>query len=243
MSNEELTKAIQAGEYALMEQLWQQCRKFVHQQANRWARAWLNRADFDIDDLMQAGYIALYEAVRGFTEEKGHSFISYLAFHLKTEFARCAGYRTPAQAREPLNHGTSLDMPAYSGDMENDTTIGDTIPSVEQGFEEVEEAIFNQQLAETLNKALQTIPDRLRSVVELYYLHGLTYYEIADMMRVSHSRIGQLNKDGLRRLRKCAYTSTLYEMYGGNYYRHTSYSSWKYSGTSSPEWELLKKEL
>lgn len=244
MSNEELTEAIQAGEYALMEQLWQQCRGFVYQQASRWAKAWANRADFDIDDLMQSGYIALCEAVRGYTAGNGYSFITHLAFRLKTEFSRCTGCRTPAQAREPLNHATSLDMPAYSGDMESDITVGDTIPDNEQGYEDVEEAIFNQQLAETLDKALQTLPDKVRRVVELYYLHRMTYIEIAEILRVSHSRIGQLNKEGLRRLRKCAYTSTLYEMYGGsrNYYKHTSYSSWKYSGASSPEWELLKKE-
>lgn len=244
MTNEELVTEIQAGNSELITQLWDQCYGFVRQQALRWAKAWVNRADFDLDDLIQSGYIALSEAVRGFTEEKGHSFISYLAFHLKTEFARCAGCRTPAQAREPLNHAISIDMPAYSGDLENDITVGDTIPSTEQGFEDVEEAVFNQQLAGTLNKALHTLPDRLRKVMELYYLHRCTYIEIADLLSISHSRAGQLTKEGLRRLRRCPYTSTLFEMYGSsrNYFKHTSYCSWKHSGTSSPEWELLKKE-
>lgn len=243
MSNEELTKAIQSGEYERMEQLWTQCRGFVYQQANRWARAWANRPDFDIDDLMQAGYIALCEAVRGFQEEKGHSFISYLAFHLKTEFARCAGCRTPAQAKEPLNHATSLDAPAYN-DPENDTTIGENIPVVEPGFEIIEEDIFNQQIASLLDQALDTLPEKQREVIEMYYLRRFTYLKIAELLECSHSRAGQLVKDGLKRLRNGKYAPLLSEIYYGdrNYYKHTSYSAWKYSGTSSPERELLWKE-
>ena len=243
MNNEELAKKVQSGEWSLMDQLWNQCYGFIRRQAGKWARAWEGRSDFDIDDLMQSGYIALCEAVKGFSEEKGYSFISYLAFHLKTEFARCAGCRTPAQAKEPLNHSVSLDSPAY-GSEDSSTTVGETIPVSDQGMEEVEEKLFNQQLAEVLHQALGDLPDKQRRVIEMHYLHRLTYIQIADILHCANSYPGQLEKDGLKRLRSGKYAPSLSEMYCGdrNYYKHTGYCAWKYSGISSPERELLRKE-
>ena len=240
MSNEEIAMKIQGGEWGLMDQLWNQCYGFVRRQANKWARAWENRSDFDIDDLTQAGYIALCEAVGGFEEGKG-TFISYLAFHLKTEFSKVAGCRTESQIREPLNSAFSLDSPAY-GNEDSSTTVGETIPVDDQGIEAVEENLFNQQLAEVLHQALGDLPENQRRVIEMHYLQRLTYIQIADILHCAKSYPGQLEKDGLKRLRSGRYAPSLSEMYCGdrNYYKHTGYCAWKYSGTSSPEREPIR---
>ena len=77
MTNEDLATRIQAGEDALTFQLWEQCKGFICKQAYRWAKAWKDRADFDVDDLIQAGYFALCDAVSSFQAERG-SFITLL---------------------------------------------------------------------------------------------------------------------------------------------------------------------
>ena len=138
MTNEELVAKIQDGESCLIEQLWRQCYGFIRQQAIRWGRAWESRPDFDVDDLTQAGYIALCEAVKGYEKERG-GFLGFLLFYLKTEFAKVAGCRTEAQMKEPLNCAVSLDAPAYN-DSDGDLTFGESIPVDDQGFEEVEAA-------------------------------------------------------------------------------------------------------
>lgn len=239
MTNEELAVEIQAGKGDLMGQLWEQCVGFIRQQAIRWARAWESRPDFDADDLTQAGYIALCGAVRGFQEGRG-SFINFLSFHLKTEFTKVAG---SSQIKEPLNGALSLDAPAYS-DPDNDMTFGESIPVNEVGFEDVEETLFNQQLASILGQAMNELPEKQRRVIELYYLHRLTYIQIAEKLHCSTSYPGQLVKDGLKGLKSGSYAPVLYEvLYGDrNYYKGTGYNSWKYSGCSSPERELLRKE-
>lgn len=242
MTNEELATEIQAGRNDLMCRLWRQCYGFIRQQAIKWATAWESRSDFDVDDLTQAGYIALCEAVRGFQRDRG-AFIGFLSFYLKTEFSKVVGCRTEAQLKEPLNGAISLDAPAYN-DPDNDVTIGESIPVNDPAFEAVEEDLFNQQLAAILNQAMETLPENQRRVIELYYLHRLTYIEIAEILHCSHSYPSQLVRDGLNGLKRGRFSTTLSELLYGeqNYYKHTGFASWKYSGSSSPERELLQKE-
>lgn len=108
LTNEELVIAIQAGDQEKMEQLWQQCYGFIRQQAIRWARAWENRADFELDDLINSGYFALCGACSAFQPGRG-SFINLLGMCIKTAFSEVAGCRTMAQKMEPLNNAISLD--------------------------------------------------------------------------------------------------------------------------------------
>ena len=104
--------------------------------------------------------------------------------------------------------------------------------------------IFNRQLAAVLDKAMSQLPEKQRNAIKLYYLNGLQYAQIADILRCSASRVGQLTDEGRQRLRSGSYAPTLSEMLYGerNYYRGTSYGAWKNSGCSSPEFELLQKE-
>ena len=241
-TNEELATAIQNGKQELLDQLWRQCYGFIRQQAIRWAKAWESRTDFDVDDLTQAGYIALCEAVKGFQADRG-GFIGFLSFYLKTEFAKVAGCRTEAQMQAPSHNAISLDAPAYN-DTDNDTTIGDTIPADDPGFDAVEESVYIQQLAALLDQAMNELPEKQRQVIELYYLRRLTYIRIAEILNCSVTYTGQLAKGGLKGLKKGSYADDLATILYGerDYYSHTSFGSWKNSGCSSPEWELLWKE-
>lgn len=242
MTNEELATAIKDGKHELTEQLWRQCYGFIRQQAIKWARARENRPDFDADDLTQAGYSALCEAVRGFQEDRG-SFIGFLSFHLKTEFSRVAGCRTEAQRKEPLNDAVSLDAPAFS-DPDSETTLGETIPVNEQGFEDVEAAIFNEQLSLALGQAMSELPENQRRAIELRYLHGKTYSQIAEALNQSTAYTGQLLKGGLKRLSVGNFAPTLSELVYGdrNYYRGTGFTAWEQTRSSAVEREAEYRE-
>lgn len=241
-TNEELAAAVQAGNRDAINQLWVQCYGFIRHHALRWARAWIQRPDFDDEDLTQCGYIALCEAVRGYQAEKGN-FLGYLLFYLKTEFAKCAGCRTKAQAAAPLNHAISLDAPAYK-DSEGETTIGDTIPADDPGFEAVEDAIYREQVAGIMREALDSLPERQRKAIEAYYLDGKTYCDIGEAFEVSATSAEWITKDGLKRIRTGKHAPALSELLYGqrNLYRHTGMTAYRDSGCSSPEWELIWKE-
>ena len=61
MSNEELVQLIRAGEAERMADLWEQVRLFVIKQARRVPLE--GRADVELDDLIQSGYLAMVDAV------------------------------------------------------------------------------------------------------------------------------------------------------------------------------------
>lgn len=242
-TNEELAAAVQAGNRDAINQLWVQCYGFIRQHAIRWARAWIERSDFDADDLIQCGYIALIHAARGYQAERGSSFLGYLLYHLKTEFARCAGCQTKAQAAAPLNHAISLDAPVYIDD-ERCTTIGDTIPYVETGFEVVEDSIYREQVAGSVRSAVADLPELQRMAVEAYYLDGKTYSETGNALGISRKRAEAITKDGLKNLRTGSHAPTLSELLWSNssFYKHTGLNTWKETGCSVQEWSLLWNE-
>lgn len=242
LTNEELAIAIQNGNKELIGQLWEQCKGFICQQALKWSRAWEQRTDFDTDDLIQSGYIALYEAVRNFQADRG-SFITLLSLYLKTEFSNVVGCRTAAQMKDPSNNAVSLDAPAYN-DPDSDTTFGDTIPAPDMGFEAVEDALYNLHLSGVVREAVNSIPEQQSKGIDLYYLQGKTQKETAERLCVSGSRAQQVIKEGLKSLRKSQFMPLLLDLYFGsrNLYQGTGFASYKYSGTSSPEREAIYKE-
>ena len=84
MTNEELVTEIKAGrnEKENMTALWQQNDGFVRQKAYRY------RFYAEFEDLMQEGYIALYNAVQKFNQAAGVKFITFLSYCLDTAMSR-----------------------------------------------------------------------------------------------------------------------------------------------------------
>ena len=84
MTNEEFVMKIKAGEDVQqnMALLYEQTKNFIRK------IAWKYKQDDELEDLLQEGFLSLYDAVEGYDPEAGFSFISYAAFYLKTRFAR-----------------------------------------------------------------------------------------------------------------------------------------------------------
>lgn len=68
-------------------------------------------------------------------------------------------------------------------------------PSPEQYYEKEEEV-------EILAKAIETLKDKDRTVLNLYYYEGLTLKEIGKVLDVSESRVCQLHSRAIRKLRE-----------------------------------------
>lgn len=244
MSNEELAVAIRNGDSSLSETLWQQIKGFVWKQARRWALAWQQRKYFDIEDLVQSGYIAMIAAVRGFDPESG-SFLTILNYCLLTEFSKVVGCRTKTQLQDPLSEAYSLDEP-INGEDHSDSfrTLADTIKAEEPGFEAIEEADFRTHLAKAVRDAVADLPDQQRRTIEQHFLNGKSYKDIAAELNVSQSRIGQVSKDGIKALRSGQHAPELsYYLFGArNFYKKTGFSAWKQSQCSAVEREVFFRE-
>ena len=146
MINEELVLEIKNGKANCLFQLWLQCYGFVHQQAIRWMNAWGARPDYDVEDLVQSGFLAMRKAIDGFQAERGGSFIGYLDFYLKTEFAQVVGCRTTKQQNDIMKTALSFESPAYGNRCEDGKRIGDMIEDPTDYASIVEEKVFSDQV-------------------------------------------------------------------------------------------------
>ena len=82
MTNEQLAVCIQSGEVDRMGELYSQIERFIH------GIAWKYRAAAELEDLKQEGFLALYDAVRGYEPETGNSFLGYAAYWIEARIRR-----------------------------------------------------------------------------------------------------------------------------------------------------------
>lgn len=68
-------------------------------------------------------------------------------------------------------------------------------------FDQPEKIIESQELKETLKNALETLTDREKTVIILYYYEELTLKEISKILEVSESRVSQLHTKALKKLK------------------------------------------
>lgn len=84
MTNENLVKEIKQGinEKENLEKLYLNNTDFIYRIANRY------KSYEDIDDLMQIGFIGMYEAIGPYDETKGFKFLTYARWHIKQAISR-----------------------------------------------------------------------------------------------------------------------------------------------------------
>ena len=169
MTTDKIAAAVQAGDSDILE-LWQAVERFAKKQALRWCRAWEGRGGIVFDDLMQASFLALLDAL-GSWKPDGGSFIGWYAMRIKTAFAAVYGQRTEKQRRDPLQSAISLETPLE--DSNEELTVADTVPdpAAELAFDEVSEADTAQCLHKVLETALDALPEPQKTaIVQRYYM-------------------------------------------------------------------------
>ena len=183
MSNEELALRIQQGERDKLGELWGQVEKFVSMRAGKMARHLGGFGGVTEEDLYQAGFLALVEAVETFDPGQA-GFLTWLGYHLKTAFAQAAGYRSVK--RDALDFAADLDAPLQEVD---NLTLADAIedPEAAQSFEEVERRAWLADSAarsSAMRPGGPAGPGSGRPLTAHYY-QGKTFREIA----AEHGRI------------------------------------------------------
>lgn len=249
MTTEELVIGIQTGDCSLMGQLWDQCYGFIRLQAVRFLHEWEGNCGFELDDLTQQGYFGLCEACRTFAPGKA-SFCFWLSLALKTAFREAAGCRTVAQRNEPLNSAGSLNEPVKNGSSGegSEATKGDFIEDPDRVDFTIDDEVFQEQCKKILRCKVAQLQANQRTAVEMKYWENATDQAIADKLHCSRSYANASVKDGLKALRRRDVDNTLRNLLDDMYYekrnlyQHTSWSFFRSSGFSSPEYEVCRKE-
>lgn len=205
MSNEELAAAIKRGEREKLPQLWAQVERFVLKHAHRWALALDGAGGITADDLAQAGYLAMAEAVGRFDPEAGGAFMTVLWYALKQEFTQAAGLRTKRERKDPLRLAASLDIPAT--DEEDGEPLEALIadPQAEQDFETIEA----KQLHDALENALHSLTVVQLAVIRCRYYLDMTQQQTARALDMERSEARTSEQRALRILRHPSNSRTL----------------------------------
>lgn len=240
MSNEELAARIQAGERELLPQLWEQVRRFVCKMANKRYCATNGLGGVELDDLIQSGFLAVVEAVEYFEPNGEYMFLSYLGNCLKTAFAIAGGYRS--NKRDPLLDCISLDTP-LGNDSDSDTLL-DLQEDPANQIEDAERRIWLEQLRETMNKAISSLPEEEQAVLHCRYWKGLTREETGAALGIKHTQIQQHEKNALSTLAKNKYKNGLSQFVEERtlYYTRVGIASFTATKTSAVEKIVLARE-
>lgn len=73
--------------------------------------------------------------------------------------------------------------------------------SLSSQFETPEKVVEKQELKDTLAKTLETLTEKEKKVILLYYYEELTLKEISNILEVSESRVSQLHTKALQKMK------------------------------------------
>lgn len=243
MTNEELVSLIQNGERDRLHELWEQVSHFVAQKANKAACSLQGFGGVTYEDLFQCGYPALVEAAETYRQDAGLSFLGWLLYYLRREFAEATGCRKDRQRQDPLLRAVSLDAPI--GEDEGGATLGDLQEDRcgAHALEEVDDAIWIQQLHADIERALQRLPETQSATIRARYYQDKTLGEIAKERGVYPETVRQWENKGLRKLRKPGISKELraYIDFKTPYYAHTGLSAFRSQGSQPEQLTILRE--
>ncbi|HBA49678.1 MAG TPA: hypothetical protein DCZ91_18160 [Lachnospiraceae bacterium] len=129
-----------------MLQLWEQTRAFIHTVALHY------QGYADLEDLEQEGYLALYDAVDGFRQEGGRTFISYASFWMRKRMKRyidncCCPVRIPGHERKRISEYRKMENAflVYRGRKPTEWEITYNLDLDEQQRRDLESAMMLSQ--------------------------------------------------------------------------------------------------
>ena len=194
------------------------------------------RAEFDLDDLMQAGLVALTECAQRHEGPGEDGFAAYAKMRVRGAMVdlirrSSAGSRGSSERRRRIEAATAAlrlelgrepragEIAARLGLMpeefeamrdaarpisfeplddaynDKDARFSDTGPN---GLE----ALLDSELREELIARIAALPERLKLVIQLYFVEELNLADIAEVMQISVPRVHQLKARALDLLRE-----------------------------------------
>jgi RNA polymerase sigma factor FliA len=156
------------------------------------------------DDLIAAGTWGLMDSLRRAPTTEGTAFESYVRIRIRgamVDELRAQDWlprrvRTAVNRRQP---GEAAPLAAVVG--LEDVTMGDPMALADTQHRSPIEEVLASSERKLLAAAVEKLPPRERTVVQLHYFSGVRFKLIGTMLGVSEPRISQLHSRALQRLR------------------------------------------
>lgn len=179
--------------------LWNAVKGFVKKKAVYYAKnhtAGMTTAE----DLVQAGFFAVYDTVQAFDETREKSFLTLLKYFLQKRFAEEAGVRT--SRRDGLQYADSTAEALYSN--EDSITLEDTLEDTGAAaeLESVEYRDLVLYARRVILAALDGLPDGYRILLAEHYFHNVPLVAAALLAGYSsRASVSEAHRRALRHLR------------------------------------------
>jgi len=149
------------------------------------------------EELYAAGMYGLMRATRLYDPEQGAQFKTY-AYH-KVRGAILDDLRRfdflPRSIRDKAKKEGD-EAPAIVGlpiDEDGHLGIGSSVD---------EDVVEQQEMLSTMHEAIDQLPEKVRSVMVLYYRENKTMCEIGEILHITESRVSQIHTNAVARLRR-----------------------------------------
>lgn len=170
LSDEELVKAAQSGDKSALETILERYRNLVYAKAKPYFIA-----GADEDDIVQEGFIGLYNAVKDFDGEKLPYFSVFAGVCISRKILTAVKAAT-RQKHIPLNSYISLD----NGNAEGDSPMAAAITA--KGVSDPEAILIDRENVDGIEYKINKALSKLELEVLIYYLRDMSYQEIADVL-------------------------------------------------------------
>lgn len=193
----------------------------------------------DLDDLVHAGILGLFDAATKYDPEKQVAFSSYAKHRIKgaildslrqldwasrdlrrrhkqleaaTRDLAAELQRMPTEAEIAAHLGVDIDrwrqmmldlrsvglISASTRSADNEDMPAPDFPSKPET--QPDSMCAREQLRSVLATAMQTLPERYKKVVVLYYTNEMTMKEIGGVLGINESRVSQIHKSALEKM-------------------------------------------
>jgi RNA polymerase sigma factor FliA len=181
------------------------------------------------DDLWSAGALGLLEASRRFDADKGATFETFVEHRIRgamldelrrlDHLPRRLRSRTDELKKARHKLGGELGREATLEELAEELKVSleevaemdgllepnvplESVLSLLANQHDLDDEAARREALRSLTAGIERLPERLRLVLSLVYIEGLTYGEIGHLLAVSQPRVCQLHNDALLRLRK-----------------------------------------
>lgn len=192
-----------------------------------------------IEDLEQAGRIAILQAQQKYDCSAGASFLTYSTYYIRKCMRAVLGFNSNTGQLPPTM--VYLDAPIDSETGEGDSII-DLIPdpSIPDNAERFAEEAEQQEISEAVHNAIQRLKsEKQREIITRRYLEGEQPKVIAEAMGIKTSAVHAARHDALNKLRRNPQLSRLAK---DKYPHHVTLAGFRRTWSSEQELAILREE-
>lgn len=155
-----------------------------------------------MEDLVSEGNMGLMKAARKFDAERSLRFVNYAVVFIRQQIERALKKESAEQRVEGTHDGQTRSVDAPLGSKANVSLLS---VLVNADSPQADQRVYNANLEDAVERALQTLNERESAVINAYFGIGeerATMADIAERMNLKRERVRQIRDRAVRRLKK-----------------------------------------